>query len=241
MDLQEYNDASADNSFDGDYDPNDTDGLETIMNESCSGSYDKIDDIPENVSGRCAAVYILQVLAKMLDADLTHYNNIINGGYDGRYGTYAKAVVQAAPQSIRDFYLEHGNDYFTCVVPETSTCCGTCYRQWGQKSPECRYCDGLLCRNMGTSTKNVTEPCPPDYSKMGCTKGNNCDGHTIYWTMQNGKENDFYAALQLATGIDREDTKITAINHQPNPAQCHEYPRCFAHGWDFGIPGISKR
>ncbi|KAB5566904.1 hypothetical protein GE09DRAFT_1056376 [Coniochaeta sp. 2T2.1] len=151
--------------------------------------------------------------------------------YYAKFNTYAEAVVQSAPHAIREFYMDHGKDYFDCQVVEGQTCCGTCWRQYGQGAQQCRYCDGSLCSGNGVRYKNVTEPCPPDFSLRSSVNAANRDGDTIYWTMRGDRVTAFYTDLETSTGISREDTAISAVNHVQTT--CIKYPECF------GVPVVT--
>ncbi|KAL5362439.1 hypothetical protein BJX96DRAFT_177152 [Aspergillus floccosus] len=222
---------------DSDYDPDkDTDGLDDDS-EMCPGVYQHIDDIPDDVDGVCAPQYIMQTMLTMLKNDIQNYTDILADGYDNKFKTYSQAVVEGAPQIIRDFYMDHGVDYFSCIVAEFQPFCGTCHVDWGTSDPRCRYCTG---DKEGTGYMNISEPCPPDTSLRGSTPENPFP-QTTYWSFQSDeKADDFYGDLLTETGIPRGLTYITSYNHQGDPMQCHEYPRCFKSGWDFGVPKVAS-
>ncbi|KAL4897128.1 hypothetical protein BDV59DRAFT_85087 [Aspergillus ambiguus] len=133
--------------------------------------------------------------------------------------------------------MDHGTDYFSCIVSEWQPFCRTRHVQYGTSDPRCRYCTGYQDE---TGYLNVSEPCPPDTSLRGSTKQNPFP-QTTYWSFQSSaKEDDFHGDLLTETGIPRGLTYIGRYNHQADPEQCHEYPRCFQSGWDIGVPMISR-
>lgn len=228
------------NGFDPDSgtDDEEDNDISDFVLASCDKTYTKLDDIPDDAPWNCAAIYILQALRATLADTLTRYNDIISKGYDGKFKTYSEAVVQSAPYAIRDFYMSHGKDYFDCRVSEGRTCCGTCQQTYGTGAQQCRYCDPSLCSSGGLTYANYSEPCPPDYSLRSSVNAATGDGDTIYWTLRSGRADPFYADLESETGIPRNDTAIGAVNHVPTT--CTKYPECFNHGWDFGVPTVTK-
>ncbi|KAK3302801.1 uncharacterized protein B0T15DRAFT_562882 [Chaetomium strumarium] len=215
----------------------DTDGLDEA-DEWCKGQHSNLDDIPENLSPTCGAVYVLQALGSMLDADLKNYTHILANGYDGKFKTYADAVVQSAPNTIRDFYMHNGTKYFSCVVAEGQLCCSQCSDRYGDLPGhgQCRYCSGSLCQGMGYAYLNVSEPCPPEFSLRASQNEVQRQSDTIYWTLRPDQADQFYADLEADTGIAKENVGWGAVNHVPTG--CYEYPRCYNNGWDFGVPKI---
>ncbi|KAH8594568.1 hypothetical protein B0O99DRAFT_180598 [Bisporella sp. PMI_857] len=51
-------------------------------------------------------------LRNRLGAALQAYEDIIDDGYDTKFGLYIKVVVQAAPQAVKGFHMKHGNQHF---------------------------------------------------------------------------------------------------------------------------------
>ncbi|EFQ99450.1 killer toxin alpha/beta [Nannizzia gypsea CBS 118893] len=85
-------------------------------------------------------------------------------------------------------------------------------------------------------TQNVSEPCPPDYSKRGEGPDNPYQ-QAVYWTLENSKADKFYADLFTSTGIPKEKTKIGNFNRGQNCAPSAEPEDvCHAFDMDYGIP-----
>jgi hypothetical protein len=80
--------------------------------------------------------------------------------------------------------------------------------------------------------RNISEPCPPDYSKRGLGQGDP-SADSVYWTMVQDKSDKFYADLYSATGIDRKYIVLKDINHS-ECAPSDTYEQCRDHKWDFG-------
>ncbi|KAF3480459.1 killer toxin alpha/beta [Arthroderma uncinatum] len=85
-------------------------------------------------------------------------------------------------------------------------------------------------------TQNVSEPCPPDYSKRG--EGPNNPYHqAVYWTLESNKADEFYADLFTKTGIPKEKTKIGNYNRGQNCAPSAEPDDlCHAFDMDYNVP-----
>jgi chitinase len=238
VDLQQY-------TFDYDYEPEVglvwDDGKMVLPD--CTGTYSTLEDIANagsSIPNRCGPLYVLKVVRTTLANTLKTYQEIIDDGYDEKFGLYADAVVAAAPQAVKDFYMKHGSSYFSCEVMEAVQCCGGCWRTYGNNSPRCKYCKGTydICKNGGFGTAGYTrvpEICPPDTSQIGA---GNADLHTIYWTLLPDKKAQFFADLLDETGLAEESIIFTSYNL--NPHDCRVYPECFNSGWHFGAPGISK-
>jgi hypothetical protein len=235
VDLAEYHIVSRPEDV-----QEDTDGLdETYM--WCDGQYTNLDDIPENLSATCGAVYVLQALSSMVAADVKNYTDMLANGYDDKFNTYSDAIVKSAPNIIRDFYMNNGNKYFSCIVTEAQWCCPLCERTYGDFAGygRCRYCrDDLCTSSLIGSFLNVTGPCPPDFSLRSGQTDEQRLSDTIYWTLLPEKRDQFYADLQADTGIPREFVRWGEVNHVPT--ECYLYPECYNNGWDFNVPKIAK-
>lgn len=51
--------------------------------------------------------------------------------------------------------------------------------------------------------ENISEPCPPDYSKSGI-EGTGRHDKSIYWSLDSAKVDAFWADLFSATGIPKD-------------------------------------
>ncbi|KAH8896256.1 hypothetical protein GQ53DRAFT_713976 [Thozetella sp. PMI_491] len=81
---------------------------------------------------------------------------------------------------------------------------------------------------------NVTEPCPPDYSKRGLGQGDP-DGDTLYWTLVPDKHDQFFADLFTAVGIEEDNIAFKDI-HTMECAPADTTEECHATHWNFGFP-----
>lgn len=241
-------------------------------------SYGSLDDLSNDsgVDNECRPLYIVQILEKELKDTLSKYDDLMRNGYDGKFNTYSKAVVEGAPKDVRTFMMDHGNDYFSCVVTEWSYCCSRCGEATMGLEGGCDYCfDGECEQNVlhgrdytemkdfsvvpvsshqllssrdrpppGSHPlkefvrkfRNVSEPCPPDYSKRGVTR-KHPDENTVYWTLRPDRHDQFFADLFADAGIKEEN--IAFIDKQNNggcnpPSLSAE--ECRNTDWDIGIP-----
>jgi chitinase len=111
---------------------------------SCDGSYDSIDAIEKagnSIPNHCKDRYIVEVLKKMHSTALSDYDKLINGGYDKKFKTYADAVVKSGKSVVDKFMHDKGNDYFTCDVTESATCCAYCHYVNNPEEGQCRHCE----------------------------------------------------------------------------------------------------
>ncbi|KAG5790187.1 hypothetical protein H9Q69_010751 [Fusarium xylarioides] len=198
VDLQQFTDD--------DLDPEGDDDLpDTTPLAACSATYSTFEDLDAHASSipqHSVAQYTITTLKALLAETLNNYTTLISDGYDKKFGIYSKAVAGSASQSLLGFIDDHGNDYATCTVAETSICCKACNDD--KKSDSyCDYCfDGKCyheCNVLGCTNKrddvqpsqelivktvNESEPCPPDYSKRGYGPDNPYE-QTVYWTWKN--------------------------------------------------------
>ncbi|KAK3945004.1 hypothetical protein QBC46DRAFT_435648 [Diplogelasinospora grovesii] len=279
VDLQNYADEGAGSSDSlGD---DDTDYLPPgdIGWGACTATYDSLEamDADQGIPFYCSAPYLLQFLLKNLTASMTAYDDLMKNGYDGKFDTYAGAVVSGSSKEVDDFMRNNGNKYFSCVVTETTLCCDKCAQQAPGFPGACTYCfkGGNCCKSPagkrelleisdGSDTsspanqieerdrpppptngcgvldgineiyKNVSEPCPPDYSKRGLGQGDPI-ADTVYWTLIPDKSDQFYADLYNATGISSANIAFKDINHSEcDPNQSKQ--ECQNTNWDIGIP-----
>ncbi|KAH7310815.1 hypothetical protein B0I35DRAFT_358159 [Stachybotrys elegans] len=219
----------------------------------CKGTYDQLSSIPSDTPRHCKNLYILQSLRKMLKDTLQTYDNLINGGYDKKFNTYADAVVQGGNKQVENFMFTKGNDYFKCKLWAETTCCSFCYGNPGQ-DPErtCRYCENYDCNwdtvcNNPESTcweperryKEIDINCPPDYSER--THSDPWVPNQLYssdavtWNFRDGKQDQFYADLFTETQIKKEDITFKSVNRiSCIPAESAE--QCSRHDHDHNFP-----
>lgn len=120
---------------------------ETLLPSDCAASpYNTLEDIDAALNSgtydeECLNQYTLEVLQKNLQTSLDRYNAIMADHYDNKFNTFADAVVNSAPKQVHDFMLQHGNEYFTCVVTELQFCCSdSCQSVGNDPNGPCRYC-----------------------------------------------------------------------------------------------------
>ncbi|KAL6230234.1 hypothetical protein BDW75DRAFT_234560 [Aspergillus navahoensis] len=215
----------------------------------CTATYDGLEGIEKDfgrIHELCIGQYILEALQKNFTASLTAYDALMEDGYDGKFKTYAKAVVSASKKVVEDFMYENGENYFSCIVTEKIECCELC-EDSHTPHPEinCRYCEEYDCVPEGNCDdpevhceppeyryRNMTQPCPPDYSMRGQSPPS--DGRytqSVYWTLED--PDAFWADLFTETGVAQEDIEWKDVNHFPcYPTEKH----CADRHWDYNFP-----
>ena len=84
--------------------------------------------------------------------------------------------------------------------------------------------------------KNVSEPCPPDYSMRGYGPDDPYE-QTVYWSLNADKVNQFWADLLDNTGIPQDKTKTGSYNNGNGcPPSAHADDPCWGVNMDFDIP-----
>ena len=222
----------------------------------CDQTFATVEDLEaasDSIPIHCRGQYTVGVLSSLLDAALKNYTDLMNGGYDGKFTTYAKAVAGSAGDTVHDFINHNGNKYFSCIVSETAFCCSTC-SQWSCKycfdgsGDQCtKFCNprfgclksrGLAIRGTTPVTRmtNQTEPCPPDYSQRGYGPNNPYE-QSIYWTLHDDKADTFWGDLLSNTGIPKDKIKFGQHN-RGNACAPSSQPGddCWGNGIDYNIP-----
>ncbi|KAL3486230.1 hypothetical protein BJX62DRAFT_246961 [Aspergillus germanicus] len=242
------------------YDYETGDGLEDLLPPlpddypECTASYDDLESIDKDfgrIHELCIGQYILEALQKNFTASLTAYDALMEDGYDGKFKTYAKAVVSASKKVVEDFMYENGENYFGCIVTEEIQCCEYCEDTHHTNHPEinCRCCEVYDCVPAGPCDnpkvhcdppefryRNMSQPCPPDYSMRGQSPPS--DGRytqSVYWTLKD--PDAFWADLYTETGVAQEDIEWKDVNHFPcYPTEKH----CGEKHWDYNFPVPSE-
>jgi chitinase len=225
----------------------------TPCDADISGSLDDLSD--DTIAGwptHCVAQYTLEALSNLLADALQNFTDLMANGYDSKFDVYAKSVAASADTQVHNFLQAQGNDYFTCVVTEFQMCCSQCE----ENSPGGSYCDYCLSgscyknnkrgdynpqnnRQLITSWTNVTEPCPPDYSKRGYGPDNPYE-QTLYWSLQDDKADAFYADILNATGIPKDKIGFGLYTDADMCSGSGNKPGngadCWNTGYEFGAP-----
>ncbi|KAK6344349.1 hypothetical protein TWF696_007988 [Orbilia brochopaga] len=228
--------------------------------DPCTDNYDTLealdaagDKIPEH----CRAEYTLKTLQNVYDSSMSGFRDLVNNGYDEKFGYYADAFVKSAGRTVSNFTNNVGKDYFTCEVGEFSYCCSDC------KSVGCKYCfegscyetcNHLSCwdtpplllrgvdrrqvhQRLKLKRVKVREPCPPDYSQRGAGPTNPY-AQSVWWTIQPGKKDSFLNALNNATGIPLDKISFVAKHNRGNncaPSSSAD-DGCWYTGIDYNFP-----
>lgn len=217
--------------------------------DDCKGNYKKLEDVPRDAPAHCRNLYILQALKQNLTDALVQYDDLMKGGYDKKFDTYAEAVARSGNKQIENFMYNKGNDYFECVITERYSCCEHC-NYYSTTDKECMFCekydcgwdpacdqpDGNLCE-AEYRYKDVPGPCPPDFSKRSedAPKYGGYSLSAVTWKMRDGKKDSFWADFYLDTGIEEKDIKWKSVERYPcTPAESDE--ECLKHNYDHNFP-----
>ena len=196
----------------------------------CTATYTTLEDI-ENDSGKistfCGVWYVLEVLSAKLEAAQSRYDQIMKDGYDGYFDTYAKYIVEQAPDAMRQFLKDRGKEFFDCDIMERIECCRICEFE----NKNCRWCTDSNCdlidspwgSDPGVTWEKRAEACPPDYSERGI--GETWE-FTTYWKLRQADTEKFYDAVLSDVGIDRDKVKFAEwsqlLDHTLDPACAHQ-------------------
>ncbi|KAJ5159039.1 uncharacterized protein N7500_008690 [Penicillium coprophilum] len=247
VDLQEY----TDDDFAGPDGDSMDDGFPMPDLPECKGSYDSLDAIEDDmgkIPKGCLSQYILKVLKDTLDDALKRYDDMIADDYDKDFDYYAQAVVDSGRDQVESFMYQNGSNYFTCIVTEMVPDCGFCKNQWGKDSDVyCRYCEDydngwdpicdqpeVNCEGVENRYKNVTEPCPPDYSLRAQTPPQDSRwSQSVYWHLVASKAKSFWADLYTTKGIAQENIRWDNVHHW----ECAPSDKtCGNRDWDYNFP-----
>ncbi|KAK4186790.1 hypothetical protein QBC35DRAFT_464390 [Podospora australis] len=224
--------------------------LPSGLSDCKGGPYKSVEAVQEDtkIPEHCRPVYMAEVLSNTITESMKQYETLINKGYDGKFNTYAEAVVKGGDSAVREFMNDNGNKYFTCKVQELVDCCAHCEYYKGDDNGKCRYCSSKTCGNWQPSCGNswwegdcsydwefiTVEPeCPPDYSKRAGRKPADGWQQSIDWKFQESKKKDFWADLYTAVGIEENDIKFTDVERRPCAMGEKE---CKNMNWDFNFP-----
>lgn len=193
--------------------------------ESCDSDYATLDDVANDagkISSRCAPIYVLRILKRLLDESLASYDDIMHDGYDKKFDLYAKTVAGMGPSALRDYFVNHGDQYFSCEIVERVTCCRGCYYVHGDNDPACKYCSDPLCRQStpwggfkeGISEfHNFSERCLPDTSQRGLGPH---DEQSIYWTLRPDRESQWWEDIYQEFEMEKDDVTFVPRTLAPN-------------------------
>lgn len=223
------------------------------IQQPCNGKYDTIEDLEKDadwVGELCAAQYLLEILHRELKNATDTYNDIMHDGYDKYFGIYSNYIHDNAWESLYNYMLDHGKEYFSCNVMEQFACCAGC----DFEEVSCAHCKEPPCivnypnggyRDWG----NFSETCPPDFSEAGV---GDKKLRTIYWTLDGDKEKFYdnatneigapeefmpFVDVQRLSGIvpDRDCSQEEVDNGIGGMSE-----KCYRKGYWFNAPKISK-
>jgi hypothetical protein len=74
------------------------------------------------MSSGCSSKYILKFLQGSLTTSAKEYEDLMSGGYDSKFTTYADAMANNAAKIVDSFIKDNGNKYFSCLITEPTLC-----------------------------------------------------------------------------------------------------------------------
>ncbi|KFY18212.1 hypothetical protein V492_00069 [Pseudogymnoascus sp. VKM F-4246] len=205
----------------------------------CTDSYASLDDIANaeaKIPWNCGPLYILQVLQSTFKSSWATYEGLIDDDYDEHYNTYADYIVEAAPITLKNFYTDNSNKYFTCKIEEIISCCSTC----GSLCKHCADDESAACVEKGPGGwyQNITEPCAPDYSQRVDPQAPYL--YTSYWHLRENTANQWWADLANQTGISKEFVELTSVTLEGDDGECGQHHQCPDYGKDVDVYGITS-
>ncbi|KAK1249289.1 hypothetical protein MKX07_002805 [Trichoderma sp. CBMAI-0711] len=126
----------------------DTDGLDELF-DTCEGTYETLEDIPQDLDSRCASFYILTVLSSQLSLAVEAYKEV-SEGYDKKFKWYVEWVKDGINDDLLDFMTGsgEGNKYMDCKweseVSEGSGPCTEMKLRVDPSNPGARYIEYTL-------------------------------------------------------------------------------------------------
>ncbi|KAL6873022.1 glycoside hydrolase family 18 protein [Trichoderma novae-zelandiae] len=126
----------------------DTDGLDELF-DTCDGTYETLEDIPQDLESRCASFYILTVLSSQLSRAVEAYKEV-SEGYDEKFKWYVEWVKDGINDDLLDFMTAsgEGNKYMDCKweseVSEGSGPCTEMTLRVQPSNPGARYVEYTL-------------------------------------------------------------------------------------------------
>lgn len=218
-----------------------------------AGDFKSLDDVPKDAVDYCKNLYILGALNHILDDAMTHYNNLLSGGYEDKFNTYADAVVKSGNKAIEGFMFTKSSDYFDCTVTENVQCCAYCHHIHTTPDAQAKYC--MYCGDYDCGWDpsceryqncHLSAPTYHDIS-VGCTDWskrnedppqwdyNEYNQATCTWSMRSDKEDDFWKAFSEETGIDKSNVEFKTVERLPcNPSASEE--QCAKSNHDVNFP-----
>ncbi|KAF2718380.1 hypothetical protein K431DRAFT_348748 [Polychaeton citri CBS 116435] len=97
--------------------------------QPCNATFNTLEDFQSasaSIPAHCLAITMLSTLSNVLNDSLTRYDDIMKNKYDKKFQLYAESIVNGASKAVSDFTVNNGDQYFTCIVSETTFCCDKC-------------------------------------------------------------------------------------------------------------------
>lgn len=182
-----------------DVDPEDDDTL-----GACNGDYATLEDLVndiDNVDYWCGPQYLLFILQRELQSAHKRYDEIMSDGYDGYFHVYADYLVSTSVEALSKWMFDNGKEYFDCDITEELACCTSCEFEHVSCNHCIEKCKIESPYDDGHEWRNVSQPCPPDYSEAGIGKQKY---RSIDWSLRKDAEEDFWASVTADIGAPQE-------------------------------------
>lgn len=152
----------------------------------------------------CLPIYSLEVLRKLAQRSIEHYNELINGPYDRNFRLFRQVAATATIENMDTWVQENAATYFNCASTVLVPCCRFCLNEDCGTGSNCiRTSDsgpGLQCAfSRHVETNPIPRECPPVWTVEPATTGN------LTFTFKNDTAREaFYEAVAEEVGIIEE-------------------------------------
>jgi hypothetical protein len=181
----------------------------------CTGSYStfkQLEDARKKIPGHCLNKYLLDVEISVMDKALRKYKELVDGGYDKKFKTYAGYIEAQVPDQIDKFAADNGNKYFQCEEERERQCCDDCTYIFCRED-----CDDDKSCNGGFSTKKID--CPTNLRDEDTGLGADIPNAT--WVAKD--KDGFYKGIFDKYGVEKDWIKFGRMKvRTPNGCQYAE-------------------
>ncbi|CAM1508945.1 Fc.00g026840.m01.CDS01 [Cosmosporella sp. VM-42] len=205
VDLEEFVDGSG---ADEGYDPTYVAAIDDDYYVKCNSKYNSLDQLKDrksSITSYCMEQYIVDVEIKIMSDALDKYKDLIDNGYDDKFGIYEGYTIEQVPSQINAFMGNgHAGDFFTCAETGYRTCCSSC-----QYATCIENCDKSKDCKDGLGTHDTT--CPTVY-KDGSDGIDwyNTKVPNVTYTLNDS--DGFYKAISKDYGVEKDWIKFGDVD-----------------------------
>ena len=154
---------------------------------------DAIEKSKDAIAPHCLEKYVAGVEVAIMEDALKKYDNLVNGGYDGKFKIYEKFVKAQVPLQVNAFMAsDEVQKYFKCTETGTFQCCRTCIYFCASQG-ECQDFEG--CKN---GVGSVDIKCPQMEFELDMLDGSRIPNATFSLSDKDG----FWKAIGEKYGIE---------------------------------------